>query len=120
MQYKTVTLVALSVAMLTLSGCIPSGGRCFPYMKNAGYFCYREHNFGRNVSDDFKQGVRDGCTTAEGRFRRNYSRSAASADYRTGWEAGRAQCRLIVPEEAKPGLRTQYQQSIDEKKKANL
>jgi hypothetical protein len=87
-------------------------------MEKAGYFCYKEYNFGRNVSAEFKKGVRDGCRTGEGHFRRDYALSSVSADYRAGWDAGRAQCKLIVPEEAKPGMRTQYQQSLDEQKAA--
>jgi len=52
----------------------------------------------------------------EGHFRKDYTASASSEDYKKGWDDGRAYCQLIVPEEAKPGMRTQYQQSIDEKK----
>jgi hypothetical protein len=110
---KAVMLSTTATLMFFLSGCIPSGGRCFPYMQDAGYFCYKEHNFGRNVTPEYKKGVKDGCTTGEGRFRRDYSLSRISADYRSGWDVGRAHCKLIVPEEAKPGMRTQYQQSMD-------
>jgi hypothetical protein len=85
-------------------------------MREAGYFCYKEHNFGQHRSATFKQGVRDGCSTAEGRFRRDYSISSTSGEYREGWDLGRAYCKFIVPEEAKPGMRTQYQQDIDQKK----
>jgi hypothetical protein len=115
---KRVTLLgAFGVLMFSFSGCIPSGNRCFPYMQNAGYFCYKAYNYGRNVTPEFKKGVRDGCTTGEGRFRRDYTLSSGSAEYRSGWDAGRTKCKLITPEEAKPGLRTQYQQAIDEKKR---
>ena len=109
-------LVSTTTLLLTLNGCTPSLGRCFPYMEKAGYFCYRSHNFGRNVSEAYKQGVRDGCRTGEGYFRRDYALSSTSADYREGWDKGRAFCPLIVPDEAKPGMRTQYQQAIDRKK----
>ena len=115
---KVTVLGTLGILMFSLNGCIPSGGRCFPYMQNAGYFCYKEHNFGRNVTPEFKKGVQDGCATGEGRFRRDYTLSSRSTDYRTGWDAGRAECTLIVPEEAKPGMRTQYQQDQDMKKKS--
>ncbi len=118
MPIRSILLLATAGVSLawTLSGCVPSRGRCFPYMEKAGYFCYKEHNFGRNVSPAYKQGVKDGCRTGEGYFRRDYSLSARSEDYRKGWDAGRAECKLIIPEEAKPGMRTQYQQAIDEKK----
>ncbi len=110
---KTTATFGIAIAVLTLNSCVPSRGRCFPYMEKAGYFCYKSHNFGRNVTTEYKQGVRDGCTTGEGRFRRDYRLSSYSEEYRKGWDAGRAECRLIVPDEAKPGLRTQYQQSVD-------
>ena len=116
MRNRFLTLSALTVVAFSLSGCIPSGGRCFPYMQKAGYFCYKAHNFGKDVSGNYKQGVKDGCRTGEGHFRRDYSLSASSEDYRKGWDAGRAFCKLIIPEVAKPGMRTQYQQALDERK----
>jgi len=82
-------------------------------MEKAGYFCHKGHNFGRNVTPAYKKGVKDGCRTGEGYFRRDYTLSTSSADYRSGWDAGRAACPLITPDEAKAGLRTQYQQSLD-------
>jgi len=113
-KYRTFLLVGVSLFVLT--GCIPSGGRCFPYMEKAGYFCFRGHNFGRYVTEIYKKGVFDGCRTGEGHFRKDYTASASSEDYKKGWDDGRAYCKLIIPDEAKPGMRTQYQQSIDEKK----
>ena len=116
MHWRKKPYILFSITLLfVLNGCIPSGGRCFPYMEKAGYFCYKGHNFGRNVSTDYKKGVIDGCHTGEGYFRRNYALSASSVDYKKGWDIGRAHCPLIVPEEAKPGMRTQYQQTLDEK-----
>jgi hypothetical protein len=82
-------------------------------MDKAGYFCYKEYNFGEHRTAAYKKGVRDGCSTGEGRFRRDYGLSSGSMEYRQGWDAGRAHCKLIVPEEAKPGMRTQYQQAMD-------
>jgi len=114
---KIVLLGSTATLMLSLSGCIPSGGRCFPGAAERGYFCYKEHNFGQNLSSDYKKGIRDGCSTGEGRFRRDYGRSSISTDYKSGWDIGRAHCKLIIPEEAKAGLRTEYQQAIDQKKK---
>ncbi len=116
MRIQSVTFLAAGATMLMLSGCTPSGSRCFPYMQKAGYFCYKGYNFGRNVSRIYKKGVVDGCRTGEGYFQRNYSLSAISAEYRRGWDAGRARCPLILPEEARAGMRTQYQQAIDEQK----
>ncbi len=93
---------------LAVQGCIPSRGRCLPYMERTGYFCYKQHNYGRYVSSNYKQGVRDGCRTGEGYFRRNYSLSSYSEDYRKGWDAGRSVCRLIIPKEAQSSMRRRY------------
>jgi hypothetical protein len=115
---KAITLGIATLFILSITGCIPSGGRCFPGAAERGYYCYKEYNFGQNLSSDYKKGIRDGCSTGEGRFRRDYSLSGISPDYKAGWDIGRAHCKLIIPEEAKPGMRTQYQQNIDQKKKS--
>jgi len=85
-------------------------------MPQKGYFCFHGHNFGQHVTASYKKGVFDGCRTGEGHFQKDYKASASSEMYRKGWDDGRAYCKLIIPEEAKPGMRTQYQQAIDEKK----
>ena len=112
----TIRLTFVMSSLFFISGCAPSMGRCLPYMEKAGYFCYKGHNFGRNVSEAYKKGVRDGCRTGEGFFRRDYMLSSYSTEYRVGWDRGRAYCPLIVPNEARPGMRTQYQQAIDKQK----
>ncbi len=111
--------VAAILIAFTVSGCIPSHNRCFKGMEKLGYYCYKNYNYGRNLSENYKKGVRDGCRTGEGHFVRDYSLSAVSEDYKKGWDAGRATCKLIIPEEAKPGMRTQYQQDIDQNKLEN-
>ncbi len=117
MKYLRAALYTVSTPLLivTLSGCGTVIG-CSPSAVKAGYFCYKGHNFGLNVSPQYKEGTIDGCRTGEGYFRRDYALSKSSEAYRSGWDAGRAACPLVTPEEAKPGLRTQYQQAIDEKK----
>jgi hypothetical protein len=114
--YRLIMRIMMPALLLAgLTGCIPSGGRCFSYMPQAGYYCYKGHNFGQHRTEAFKKGVRDGCRTGEGFFRRDYALSARSIEYREGWDQGRAYCKLIIPDEAKPGMRTQYQQAIDER-----
>jgi hypothetical protein len=47
---------------------------------------------------------------------KNYALSGSSPEYVKGWDRGRATCKLILPKEAEAGtMRTQYQQSIDER-----
>jgi len=80
-----------------------------------GYFCHKGYNFGKGKSIQFKSGVRDGCRTARGYFSKDYTVSSWSQDYIDGWDAGRTICRHEIPIAAQPGMRTEYQQDIDEK-----
>ncbi len=104
--------------LFLLSGCAgTSVSRCSSTAEARGYFCLQGYNFGRNLGHTYKQGVRDGCRTANGHFIKNYLLSGTSESYVKGWNTGRATCKLIIPAEAAPGtMRTQYQQSIDEQK----
>ncbi|WP_456430138.1 hypothetical protein [Nitratifractor sp.] len=88
----------LLITLILLSGCTGStGSLCTPTDRRSGSFCYDGINFGQNEDPLFRRGVRDGCETAKGYFRKAYSLSASSASYRRGWEAGRARCRMATP-----------------------
>ena len=102
--------------LLLLNGCVgTSVSKCSSTAPSRGYFCYQGYNFGKNLDSLYRQGVRDGCHTANGNFTKNYALSGSSESYLKGWGKGRATCKIIVPDEAQPGtMRTQYQQSIDE------
>ncbi len=109
-------ILAASAAVL-FSACTTPTSRCSEGASTQGYFCYQGYNFGRKLSGEYKLGIKHGCTTANGHFVKYYTLSSSSENYRQGWDRGRATCKLIPPEEAAPGtMRTQYQQSIDEKK----
>lgn len=112
---KIVTITAITtLSVLILDGCASNVG-CSKYSQKNGYFCYQNYNFGKHKSHIYKRGVRDGCHTANGSFAKNYSLSRRSKEYVLGWDAGRTKCRQIVPESATAdGIRTQYQQAIDE------
>jgi len=112
-NYSTIAIAAV----FGISGCGGiSPNICSAKSAQAGYYCYQGHNFGKDRSAQYKEGVRDGCHTANGRFHKNYSLSKSSIDYAQGWDAGRATCKLIVPEDARPHImRTQYQQDIDKR-----
>ncbi len=103
-------------ALLLFSGCVSITPKCSNATSAQGYFCYQGYNFGKDTTSLYREGVKDGCRTANGTFTKNYSLSGSSDEYVKGWEKGRAACKLIIPDEAKPGtMRTEYQQSIDEK-----
>jgi len=120
---KKIILFYISIffTLQILSGCVPREPRyiknsCSDRMLQQGYYCYQGHNFGKSRSEIYRSGIKDGCHTANGKYTKNYTSSKSSKVYRAGWDAGRAKCKLIIPEEAEPGMRTEYQQSIDEKK----
>ncbi|NKQ40956.1 MAG: hypothetical protein HF962_05240 [Sulfurovum sp.] len=114
---KLIISMIIMVAMLIgLSGCVSTTPRCTSNTNASAYFCYQGYNFGENKTTQYRLGVKDGCKTANGRFTKNYKLSGSSTDYVKGWDKGRATCKLIRPKDAEPGtMRTEYQQSIDER-----
>ncbi len=64
-----------------------------------GYYCYKNINFGKTRGADYEKGIRDGCTTAEGEFTKDYSMSSSSKDYYDGWILGRSKCKQKLPNE---------------------
>ena len=75
-----------------LGGCT-SSLPCGPEAVRSGTFCYSGYDFGRNPDPDYRQGVRDGCETGKGYFRKDYSLSRTSPQYAEGWIRGRTVCR---------------------------
>jgi hypothetical protein len=45
-----------------------------------------------NKSQDFKDGYRDGCQTAQGNYTKDSSRFKSNPEYNEGWFAGRSSC----------------------------
>ncbi len=80
--------------------------------KKEGYFCYHNINFGKSKGADWELGVKDGCTTAEGEFTKNYALSSSSKAYFDGWILGRSKCKQILPNEGT------IQEEINSKKRA--
>jgi len=108
-------LLILSTTALSMmmSGCV-SRDSCAHNASKYGYFCYKNHNYGKNRTTLYKAGVRAGCRTAEGYYTKDYASSGWSSDYNLGWGDGRATCKHIVPQSARVnGMRTEYQQSLD-------
>ena len=99
-----------------MSGCA-SRSDCTKDASSYGYFCHKNHNYGKNRNAMYRSGVIAGCRTAEGYYSKDYSKSSWSNDYNMGWADGRATCRHTVPKDAEVyGMRTEYQQSIDQKR----
>ena len=91
---RVVVLFSLLVLLGTgITGCASSATRCTPGAVRSGYFCYEGINFGKAEDPAYREGIRDGCRTGKGYFRKNYRLSGSSENYRKGWDKGRATCR---------------------------
>ncbi|ADV46772.1 hypothetical protein [Nitratifractor salsuginis] len=88
---KTGTLIATLLPLI--QGCAPSLPPCSPGSQRAGHLCVQGHDFGRVDDPALRQGIRDGCKTGSGTFRKDYRLSASSPNYRAGWIKGRTVCR---------------------------
>ena len=86
------------VSIAVLVGCSNSSSAT-PSTCQEGMYCYKNINFGKSEGADFEQGVRDGCKTAEGDFRKDYSKSSSSKTYVDGWMLGRSKCKQVLPNE---------------------
>ena len=60
---------------------------------STGDFVYRNHNFGSNRDTEYRKGVKDGCHTSDGDYKKNHALFNAENDYHVGWEHGRMHCK---------------------------
>ena len=93
---KTITLLLLSASFFCLSGCSSSKA---PESKG-GYY-YSGLYFGKNFPETFQRGIRDGCTTAKGDYKKSHIRFNYDEDYEDGWFLGRNRCKhlLVIDED---------------------
>ena len=85
--------------LIFLVGCSSNNSLSPENCGKNGYFCYKNINFGKSRGRLYEKGIIDGCTTAEGRFTKDYSLSSTSRDYFDGWMLGRSKCKQILPNE---------------------
>ena len=95
---KLVKVSLVSIATIIV-GCSSNNENVIPSTCQDGMYCYKNINFGKSTGADFEKGVRDGCRTAEGDFRKDYSMSSSSASYTNGWMLGRSKCKQVLPNE---------------------
>ncbi|MEA1953501.1 MAG: hypothetical protein U9O24_03830 [Campylobacterota bacterium] len=78
-------------SFLLLNGCGPSN---VPE-KEGGYY----HNniyFGKDLSPSYKKGIKDGCTTSNGRYKKSHYLFNNDIKYSDGWFIGRNKCRHLL------------------------
>ena len=112
---KVVKISIISVASIVAVVSCSNNKNAVPSTCQDGMYCYKNINFGKSEGADFEKGVRDGCRTAEGDFRKDYLKSSSSKTYTDGWVAGRSRCKQILPnegtrqEEKNSKIRAEYQ-----------
>ncbi len=60
-----------------------------------GYY-YNEIYFGANLTDVYKKGIKDGCTTSKGTYKKSHWLFQNKKDYVDGWFLGRNKCRNLL------------------------
>ncbi len=92
------TLIGV-VSIIYLSGCSRGRPAVAPQGCQKGMFCYENINFGPSRGSAFEKGVKDGCKTANGSFRKDYYLSSSNKNYYDGWILGRSKCKQTLPNE---------------------
>ena len=95
---RTITLLVIGSASLYFTGCSPEKK---PETKE-GYY-HSDIYFGKNFPKTYKQGIRDGCTTAKGSYKKSHKLFNNDQYYNDGWFLGRNRCKhlLVVEEDEK-------------------
>jgi hypothetical protein len=60
-----------------------------------GYY-YDEIYFGADLTDAYKKGINDGCTTSKGKYKKSHWFFQNKKDYVDGWFLGRNKCRDLL------------------------
>jgi len=94
---KSMSVVILAISMLSFTGCQKK------LSVEEGGFYQGSIYFGSNFSKEYKKGIRDGCTTAKGDYRKSHSLFRTNEDYHNGWFLGRSRCKnlLVVEDDTK-------------------
>ena len=94
---KTVSFFAIASLVFCFTGC---EHKTEPVAKG-GYY-HSGIYFGKNFSTNYRQGIVDGCTTAQGKYTKSHTLFNNSVDYNNGWFLGRNRCKhLLVIEDEK-------------------
>ncbi len=80
-------LIYAVILFSLLGGCTPS------YDLTKDSFVYQGINFGSNRNKNFKLGVKDACSTADGIYTKDHKKFNSNESYRIGWKLGRLKCK---------------------------
>ena len=91
-QFMTFTkTILLSSTIFVFNACTPN-----EVPVNEGGFYYSGIYFGSHFPDAYKKGIRDGCTTAKGKYKKSHWFFNNKKDYVDGWFLGRNECRNLL------------------------
>ena len=77
------------MAGVWLSGC----GSSSITVPIANSYVYNGIDFGAERDENFKQGVKDACRTADGYYTKDHALFNTDLSYKDGWEDGRLKCK---------------------------
>jgi hypothetical protein len=94
MKHLSLLLILITATLPLLTACHTDN----PSKYQNGY-TYSGIYFGKNISSFYKQGIRDGCSTAKGIYTKSHILFKQEADYYKGWFLGRNRCKdQYIPE----------------------
>ncbi len=98
MKYiKPMTVLILITSLLLFNAC---GSR--KASNNKDGYSYSGIYFGKHFTPNYKKGIKDGCITAKGDYKKSHRLFNNDYDYNKGWFLGRNRCKdLLVIEEDK-------------------
>ena len=74
-----------------INGCVQTAPE-IPRAAGVDDFVFEGYNFGPHTDPLFRQGVKDGCRTADGTYTKNHEEYNKDGAYQVGWNDGRLKC----------------------------
>lgn len=90
-KQKAIRIFLIANALFYITGC-KSEREADP---KSGYY-YSGIYFGKDFSPIYQQGIRDGCTTAKGKYKKSHTLFNYDQNYNDGWFLGRNKCRHLL------------------------
>ena len=89
--YPIFKIVFISSTLLFIASC--GDKKLSP---SQGGYKYKGVYFGSHFTKHYKEGIRDGCDTARGLYKKGHWLFKNSNDYNNGWFFGRNKCRKLL------------------------
>ena len=90
-SHAIVKIIYISSILLIISSC---GDK--KVLPSQGGYSYRGIYFGSHLTMHYKDGIKDGCNTARGSYKKQHWLFKNSNDYNNGWFWGRNKCSKLL------------------------